>query len=42
MRRVLTALLAVLLALPAAGCGGERDKGINKDRDKPRAPDKPG
>jgi predicted small secreted protein len=44
MRRLLIALLAVLLAVPLAGCGNDKDRGINKDRDKPRAPasDKPG
>jgi hypothetical protein len=44
MRRLLFALLSVLLAVPLAGCGSERDRGINKDRDKPRspAPEKPG
>jgi hypothetical protein len=36
MRRPLIALLAMLLALSAVGCGSERDRGINKDRDKPR------
>jgi hypothetical protein len=39
MRKLLIALLAVALAVPALGCGAsERDRGINKDRDKPRAP----
>ncbi len=36
MKRWLCILLAVVLAAVLPGCGGERDKGINKDRDKPR------
>jgi hypothetical protein len=36
MKRWLCVLLAVLLAGSLPGCGGDRDKGINKDRDKPR------
>jgi hypothetical protein len=38
MRRSLLALLVVLIVLPLVGCNSERDRGINKDRDKPRAP----
>jgi hypothetical protein len=36
MKRILCALLALVLAGTLSGCGGEHDKGINKDRDKPR------
>jgi hypothetical protein len=36
MRRVLPLLCVALLAGLLSGCGGDRDKGINKDRDKPR------
>ncbi len=42
MRKLLIALVAVALVLPAAGCNSDREKGIYKDRDKPRAPDKAG
>jgi hypothetical protein len=34
--RIWTLLLGVLLVLGASACGGNRDKGINKDRDKPQ------
>jgi hypothetical protein len=44
MRKVLFACCVLLLTLPLAGCTGDRDRGINKDRDKPRAAttEKPG
>lgn len=44
MRRLLTALLVVLVAMPLAGCNSDKDRGKNKDHDKPRAPssEKPG
>jgi hypothetical protein len=38
MRGILLALLGLLIIGLATGCSGERDRGINKDRDKPRAP----
>jgi hypothetical protein len=43
-RTFLLAVVAWFLILPLAGCNTERDRGINKDRDKPRAPatEKPG
>lgn len=40
MRKLLIALLAIVLIVPLVGCGGDKDKGINKDKDKPRAADK--
>jgi hypothetical protein len=40
MKRWLTILLAIVLAGGVAGCGGDKDKGANKDKDLPRAPDK--
>jgi hypothetical protein len=36
MKRFLCVLLALVLAGTLSGCGGDRHKGINKDRDKPR------
>jgi hypothetical protein len=36
MKRILWLLLAVLLAGAPAGCAGEKDRGINKDKDRPR------
>jgi hypothetical protein len=42
MRKVLLCLLAALLFAPALGCGGDKDKGINSNKDKPRAADKAG
>jgi hypothetical protein len=44
MRRLLIVVLAALLAVPLAGCNSDKDRGINKDRDQPRAPasEKPG
>jgi hypothetical protein len=36
MQRLLCVLLALVLVGPLSGCGGEKDKGINKDKDKPR------
>jgi hypothetical protein len=38
MRSLLIAVLGILLLGATAGCTGERDRGINKDRDKPRTP----
>jgi hypothetical protein len=35
MTRFSCALVAILV-LCVAGCGGEKDKGINKDKDMPR------
>jgi hypothetical protein len=43
MKRVLALVLAAGLTAALAGCGGgDKDKGINKDRDKPRAGEKAG
>jgi hypothetical protein len=39
-KRALGFLLAALLALLSASCSSDKDKGINKDKDKPRAGDK--
>jgi hypothetical protein len=37
MKRLLYVLLALVLAIPPSGCGGDRDKGIHKDnKDRPR------
>jgi hypothetical protein len=40
MRRLLVALLALLAAGTVTGCGGDRDKGVYRDQDRPRAPDR--
>ena len=42
MKKLVSVLLAALLALSLAGCGNDKEKGINKDRDMPRIGDKPG
>jgi hypothetical protein len=42
MKRILAVLLAGALACALAGCGSDKDKGINKDRDKPRSGEKAG
>ena len=40
MRKLLL-FVAMLLGLGTlSGCGGDRDKGINKDQDRPRSDDK--
>jgi hypothetical protein len=36
MKRLAGLLLAVLLSALVLGCGSDKDKGMNKDRDKPR------
>jgi hypothetical protein len=36
MKRLLCLVLAVVLAAVLPGCGSDREKGINKDKDKPR------
>jgi hypothetical protein len=38
MRKLLITMLGLVLLVASAGCGSERDRGINKDRDKPRTP----
>jgi len=40
MKRVLLLLLAGVLLAGAAGCGNDRDRGKNKDLDKPQSPEK--
>ncbi len=42
MKKFASLLLAALVALSLAGCGPDTAKGSNKDRDMPRATDKPG
>jgi hypothetical protein len=42
VKPVLSLLLAALLALSVAGCGPDKEKGTNKDRDMPRSGEKPG
>jgi hypothetical protein len=42
MKRLVSVLLAALLALSLAGCGGDKEKDVNKDLDMPRVGDKPG
>jgi hypothetical protein len=37
MRRLTAVFLALVLAGLAAGCGGDKDRGVNRDRDRPRA-----
>ena len=41
MRSFVSLLLAALLAVSLAGCGNDKEKGINKDRDMPRSVEKP-
>jgi hypothetical protein len=40
LKKLSVIVLAVLLASFSAGCGGDKDKGINKNKDKPRAGNK--
>jgi hypothetical protein len=40
MKRLFYLLLCVCLAVGLSGCGGSQDRGINKDKDKPKAGDK--
>jgi len=37
MKRLTRLLVILCLAGLLAGCGGEKEKGINKDRDQPRS-----
>ena len=37
MRKMLAMLTAVLVLCLAAGCGNDKEKGQNRDKDKPRA-----
>jgi hypothetical protein len=37
MRRLCAVLTATLLLCLTAGCGGDKEKGQNRDKDKPRA-----
>ena len=37
MRRLLAILTALLVLGLAAGCGNDKEKGMNRDKDKPRA-----
>ena len=41
MKAFVSLLLAALLAVSLAGCGNDKEKGINKDRDMPRSGEKP-
>ena len=36
MRHLLCVLMALAMTVAATGCGGEADKGINKDKDRPK------
>jgi hypothetical protein len=38
--RILKLFLAVAVALGAIGCSNEAERGINKDKDKPKPADK--
>jgi hypothetical protein len=38
MKRWLTVLLTVVLLGGLAGCSSEKEKGLHRDRDKPKAP----
>ena len=40
MKRFLCILLCACLAVGLCGCGGDKERGTNKDKDKPRASDK--
>jgi len=40
MKRILFVLWALLLTVTLAGCAGDRDKGKNKDQEKPQSGDK--
>ncbi len=41
MRKIVYWLLVVVfLGTIALGCGGDKDKGINKDKDRPKTEDK--
>jgi hypothetical protein len=40
MKRFFCLLLCAFLTASLCGCGGDKERGINKDKDKPRAGDK--
>jgi hypothetical protein len=37
VKRLLALLLGVVLALGCLGCGSDKEKGINSNRDRPKA-----
>ncbi len=39
-KRLVALVLAVLVAALVPGCGGDKDKGINKERDRPKPVDR--
>jgi hypothetical protein len=40
MRGLVLSILAIAMIAATTGCSGERDKGINKDKDRPKAEEK--
>ena len=40
VKKICFVLAALLAATLAVGCGGDKDKGINKDKDRPKLEDK--
>jgi hypothetical protein len=37
MKKLGWALLAIVLALVVSGCGSDKDRGVNRDKDRPTA-----
>ena len=40
MRRLIAILLTLFAVATLSGCGGDKDKGIEKDKDRPRSEDR--